>query len=389
MSLKHIPVAQSHIVCLCGSIAVSGSLLDYHSFPLTDAFCHCNPCRRTSGALAISYPNLQSSPPSSALEKCTAYQSSSKATRYFCSTCGSKTFVCLHQSTKGLGDRWFVASGIIESIDTARKIPDTTKILSHDYVSDTIDGGLAPRLLTLGTSNEDPRPIPCWDQSPGPPEALEGDISFQRVLQMQSDTIDLANAEPIDPDSDEVLPARCHCGGVDLLIHPVDYTNPKDAKSIPKKFIPPSSDDKTKFEAYPCACRSCRLATGSSIVNWAYIPVSKTTAAKTGEDVLFGLMAEFTSDANKGLPTLKQFWSTPMAEGVEGVCRYFCATCGATVFLWSEELAGIVAVAAGILRAGEGVMARRWLRWDFGGCSRREDAVDEEILEGLLERKDE
>lgn len=384
MSFKPIPVAQSRFTCLCGSISVPGSLLDYTSFPLPDTFCHCNPCRLTSGALAMSYPDLQSSPPSLALEKCSAYQSSPKATRYFCSTCGSKTFVCLHSSTKGPGDRWFVASGIIESTDPAEKIHDTIKLLRHVFVSDTVDGGLAPRLLNIGTNDEESRPIPCWDQFSSPAKGLEGAIPSQKALQMQSDATALADAEPLDADSDEVLPVRCHCGGVDLLVRPVDYTNPKDAEGIPEKFIPPSSDDKTKFEAYTCACRSCRLATGSSIVNWAYIPPSKISATKTGEDVLFGLTAEFTPDANKGLPSLKCFWSTPMAEGVEGVCRYFCGTCGATVFLWSEELTSIVAVASGLLRAGEGAMARRWLRWDFGGCSARGEAADKEILDGLL-----
>jgi len=43
-----------------------------------------------------------------------------------------------------------------------------------------------------------------------------------------------------------------------------------------------------------------------------------------------------------------------------------------------------VGIAVGILRAEEGVLARRWLDWEWGRCSFHEDCVDGEIAEAWL-----
>jgi len=63
------------------------------------------------------------------------------------------------------------------------------------------------------------------------------------------------------------------------------------------------------------------------------------------------------------------------------VCRSFCSKCGATVAYWCGERPDEVDLASGILRGGEGSLAREWLEWVWGKCSFEEECVDREVGE--------
>ena len=51
------------------------------------------------------------------------------------------------------------------------------------------------------------------------------------------------------------------------------------------------------------------------------------------------------------------------------------------MFYWNENRQDIVNVAAGILRAEEGALARRWVYWMPGMVSWKDEVVDKEVLE--------
>lgn len=82
--------------------------------------------------------------------------------------------------------------------------------------------------------------------------------------------------------------------------------------------------------------------------------------------------------------TMKEYRSS------EDIYRYFCGRCGASVMYWPEEPERVIVhVAVGLLRAEEGVLARRWLSWEWGSVSSGEEAVDGEVLEAILGRGEE
>lgn len=62
------------------------------------------------------------------------------------------------------------------------------------------------------------------------------------------------------------------------------------------------------------------------------------------------------------------------------------------MFFWYENRQEIVNIAAGLLRAEEGAMARGWLYWQPGMVSWKKDedkqVVDREILDAYVEAGD-
>ena len=59
------------------------------------------------------------------------------------------------------GSAWFIYAGCIEPVDGTgnERCGDVVRVERHDFVGDTIDGGLAGRLRVLGG-----REVKCWDQ---------------------------------------------------------------------------------------------------------------------------------------------------------------------------------------------------------------------------------
>lgn len=136
----------------------------------------------------------------------------------------------------------------------------------------------------------------------------------------------------------------------------------------------------TKYQARTCVCRSCRLAMGVSLTTHTYIPPPRILNPHTNAPLAYGHSLDTPEgrEANRGLEVLQHFWSTKDA------CRSFCSTCGSTVFYWNENRKDIVNIAAGILRAEEGSLARRWFYWQPGMVSWKDEVVDREILEAYM-----
>lgn len=370
---KGVGTSTARLNCLCGAVSDPGTLLAESELPIFTETCHCNSCRHSTGVLGASFPRLNSAPSQDTLARLTPYHSSKDITRYFCSTCGCHCFISNHKF-----NRWTCLGGIIDqnyaSQIHAASNPwpvDIIKISYHDFVLDTIDGGLAPLLLNLNG-----RSIPTWSAGgpESPPPGTPFDLPHEAVLSLPRKS---KAAHPEDKDS-AYLPAKCHCGGVSLLIKRANFTsasNPHD----PLRYIP---SDPKKYLAHLCSCASCRLATGSSLVPWALVPPSSVFYANPAspEANLQPLVIGFPSrdkSANPGL-TLKHHWSAP------DTCWSFCGTCGATMFYWSDERPGELDLAVGVLRSEDGSMARNWLQWDWGRCCFGKDCVDAETYEAWL-----
>ncbi|PVH81202.1 hypothetical protein DL98DRAFT_458406 [Cadophora sp. DSE1049] len=368
----------AHLTCLCGNISVPGALLESSKLPIQLKICHCNFCRHVTGSLGMAFPPLRASPSPETLAKLTGYKESEKSTLYFCPKCGCYGFISTYQKN------WFCTAGIIEQSTSSKADAvswpnNIIKVSCHDFILDTIDGGMTPFLLNLNG-----RTIPTWPAAVDKSPDAKYDLAHEDILSLPQKSLkDLAL-----PGENDYLPAKCQCGGVTLLIKRGNYTS-----NSPIEFSTRSlPSDPTKHLTYICACRSCRLSTGASLTPWTLVPPSSVFNGNfaapspsnsslprdfsNNENLKPVTFGHGTSDpeSNPGL-SMKHNWSSP------DTCRSFCGVCGATVSYWCAKRPLELDLATGLFRAEEGSLARNWLEWDWGRCSFEEECVDKEMLE--------
>ncbi len=323
------------VTCLCGknteAVQVASAL------PINTSPCSCNTCRYSTGVLYFSCLPLPSQPAN--VEHLTKYNSSSKLSRYFCSTCGSNMFVHVAKD-----DSWSVCSGVIDQVvgyEHAAEL-NLEKIKQHEFVGDTGDGGLAVCLVDI-----EGRPVPLlWE---GPEGASVQVSSLLSGSHEQRDSSvphpgSLGSTDALN-NADE-LRGGCHCGGVAFCVSRPNTTSTACSSPWPDLLVPYHSSGsenpqdikwwlragRSKYLAGLCACRSCRLGSGSPIQAWAFIPKSNIFHV-TGESLTY----------NMGTLT--------RVESSTDCYREFCRTCGATVFWHCRERPDVVDVSVGILRA--------------------------------------
>ncbi|EXJ57624.1 hypothetical protein A1O7_07973 [Cladophialophora yegresii CBS 114405] len=351
----------SHLTCLCGSIKEAGTLLTSQTLPVENDICHCNTCRYTTGSLGAWYVSLTGSPSEESLSNAIAYKTSEKYTRFFCKKCGCNAF--LRSDRDG---SWAACSGVVEMEQTEGMTgrlsvqKNISRVLSHIYVGDGKDGGIAPFLTKLGD-----RDVPCYNTMPGEDGA---EVLKKRELQQLRETL-LHQPASETRDRGEAIEASCHCGSCQLHIAPPPYEVWSNGWYVPK-------GDHNKYYARFCGCRSCRLTLGFTLQPWTYIPPSQIYTVND-EPIVFGPKARETTQIEK----LKHYQSS------EFVLRSFCIVCGATMYYQSFERPYIIDVSVGVLRSRFGnIMAGEWLEWDRGIVSKRNECVDEELVEAWLSR---
>lgn len=103
--------------CHCGAVSfVADGSPVYHSL------CHCNDCRRWSGAPAAGWMAFKKEQVT-VVGKTTSYKSSKNAFREFCSSCGTGLFYRNDSTLPGIID---IQSGTIDDIS---HYPPTTQIM--------------------------------------------------------------------------------------------------------------------------------------------------------------------------------------------------------------------------------------------------------------------
>lgn len=304
--------------CYCGKNKFD-LIFPTSSLPIGTELCHCNGCQRVSGMLFIDYieiPHSLIADPKKPPPNLKLYRTSAEAQRYFCSTCGAH--IAYYRWNK-----WFVAIGNLDRVD------GVSKIEWHQFVEDTIDGG-----MTNCLQND----LPLW-------AGFKGQCTFKPP--------EVSNeGKPVR----ELLTGRCHCGNLRMTIHRPHYANitEKDAKRCLEK-------DTRRWRATHCLCTSCRKTSGFSCTSWAFVP-------KQHIDI----------DSNTKLEVFNS------SERIE---RQFCGTCGATVFYERNEFPNCYDVALGLFetdKRGVWEFLNDWfefIQWDkikYTG-----DAVDTEF-KGIL-----
>lgn len=232
-----------------------------------------------------------------------------------------------------------VFTGTLENIKG-----DIVKITSHIFTQDTIDGGAtmwlrqpnedgsgAKRYATHTEGEEYPSDWPA-------PESLTG----------------------FEAKKENNIPLRCKCKGVDLKLERGDYTS-KKREELPW-FIDPQTH---KRLAGFGSCDSCRLASGNDMFNWTYSEL-KCISFPSSDKATSTFPA--SSSELKALVDRKdpRFGTLTYFASSEGVQRYFCSTCSATIFYAADDRQEIVDVAIGCLDASDGARAEGFLSWAFG-----------------------
>ena len=331
-----------HFNCACGKVQGFARVPTF-KLPLPVDFCHCNSCRHQSGLLCASYLTLPDGTVDYYIEgPLNHYESSSTVTRTFCNHCGAN----IHFQGSG-APRPDICTGVLDKAD------GVLKLRNHIFVPDSKDGGFS-------------------DWIPDMP-------AFEEYS--QSKEVKIAHRRPVETIGEvgPELQAFCHCGNIRFKI-----TRPNDRS---KELIAPYPDlllthptrntsaswEKQqwwiragggKYLAGACACQSCRLTSGFDIQMWAFVPRANILQPN-GDAFDFG---------KKGL---KQY------ESSDGVRRYFCAGCGATVFWGSDGRPGLVDISVGLLESPEGARAESWLEWCTERVSFEEEAQNKDLVSRL------
>ncbi|KAM0330610.1 hypothetical protein ACHAQA_003559 [Verticillium albo-atrum] len=155
---------------------------------------------------------------------------------------------------------------------------------------------------------------------------------------------------------------RCHCGGVHLVLH---GARAEDAEAW-RDIVDPTSG---RYLATLDACDSCRVTVGTDVVCWAFAPIARVKFA----DEWFGFpgsVGDLKAAVLRGVAGLGTMRVYGSSEGVE---RFFCGRCAASVFYTSSVREKQVDVAVGVLRRGDGARGDGALSWALGRADYRED----------------
>lgn len=183
------------IRCHCGQLAETVQLRE--ALPAKGFMCHCNICRHVSGTLTFTGIYMSNPPVETFKQKLVKYATSEKLWRYFCATCGSQVVYYVVKE-----DRWMFCPGAIDAVKRGEH-GKVDRITAHEYVGDTLDGGLS---LCI----------------PDVPYYLEDD-GQESVKDLQSELKRLQAEATTELDSEDKLRAECHCGQVSLLIGRPDH----------------------------------------------------------------------------------------------------------------------------------------------------------------------
>lgn len=307
---------------------------DASSLPRPALMCHCNTCRHSTGSMG--YCNVRIDGPqvplsiestdgnhiSADLSNLAEYRASSTAVRYFCNTCSAHMF--FRWKAEG-EDRWGVMTGCLERID------GVVTLVQHEFVGDTLDGGLADHIPSYGHKTLK--------------RYKDGDPDTSEELPMGWKA-----GESLNP---ETLPLHCHCKSIQLyLTRATEKLKENDIWVVPGK----ESSEPFRFMAGHCLCNDCRLASGHEITTWLYVSDENIIDATTNKPINL-------QDPEKRPKALQQYVSS------EGHHRESCKACGASVFWWRHMDEGETPhmdVAAGLIDqdAAGGARAESWIAWE-------------------------
>jgi hypothetical protein len=331
------------------------------SLPFKSAICHCNGCRRSTGQLFATWAVIPTPhPPDGVLNggNLTRYDSSETCKRWFCRRCGASVINVDHGDPAA--PEWEVATGVLSFDDSSLH----GKLQRVQLWVDDVDGdGGAVGWINRGK-------LAGMDRhGRGRESEMVDDETIQKMTGRKG-RLETQSSPECNASVDCSLHAHCHCGNVEFSIsRPADDSDNHDSDS--------NKRETAKFQATLDTCNSCRRVSGFETTSWATVP--KTILVSV--------------DRLRGWGNVVATHGSRMGhyKTSTDVTRYFCGTCGATVFYHKEDGQGTVDIAVGILDPGKhGERQARvedWLAWEkYPKCLvYQEDAVDRPFVGDLLE----
>ncbi|KAF2665831.1 hypothetical protein BT63DRAFT_76990 [Microthyrium microscopicum] len=340
--------------CHCGGSKYSFTV-PKESLPLQAYLCSCNTCRRISGVLLTSYVPIPPENPSPNLECVSTYKSSEAIKRHFCSNCGAHLF--LEHNDDG---HFEVSTGTLQS---------SNGIVTHQghiWLAETVDGGASIWIKEIG-AHRTKQYLKDIGSELAPFDWRDSPSASERGCQS----------------TDNKLHVHCHCRGVEFCITRPNEQSLLAESPFPDLLVPynsgksaenPSnvswwlSEDRKRYLAGHCACKSCRLISGFDIVQWTFVPTDNIELPD-GRKYEQGMR----------LGTAKTYESSP------GTTRHFCGDCGADVFWEGSQRPTLLDVAIGLLDAESGARAEEWLQWVTDRVSFSEEAHNQQLIQSLCD----
>ncbi|KAH6917788.1 hypothetical protein BKA70DRAFT_1393660 [Coprinopsis sp. MPI-PUGE-AT-0042] len=381
--------------------------------PITYDLCHCSSCRHVTGQMA---GNLVAVSDILRYDKdvpfhigndgdFVAYQTSQNAIRYFCSVCSAHLFCRYLGNPAGLKEERGGQASIYVSTGALEKIDGLIELGFHQWVEDTLDGGMADHVRVV-----DGRKLPRYSRGKCTPELPVGWRDKSLGAGAQRDTLTFS----------------CHCKTIQFgITRPTpeskdpysafpDFLYPHDTTHLSwisnpgnrKWWLRPlDSSQPTKYIAGYCACEYCRLSSGSEFQSWAYVPLCNLISKngkpiKLAKDKLDELTDVRNAVEKLGLGTTLRIPS-PMpgdeqkVERLSGFKRYIsspgcyrehCSKCGATVFAWKEGSPDLICVATALVDEGQdGSRAEGWFEWHTARVGSAGNALSQVNTNALLD----
>lgn len=345
------------------------------SLPISATTCHCNSCRRVTGALYsidAPWPGDFEAIRQSRLHW---YDFSANLKILFCGTCSAPLFwESPTRDAHGLetGRTFTVFVGALANNEGAAPMQQALllEVGCHMFVGDTRDGGAS--LWMRRMNGEQRPPVPRFAQA-------KSDNEQQLAWDWPGGTE--AATHPGQQQQDEV-PVRCHCGGVDLVF--LRREAEEDLRALPADELPHFVDpDSRKYVVVSDACNSCRVSFGADFSHQAFVWLrhlsfaarqqQNEAAAPTEDpsrafpqtfDDLYAAVQEGDDDNNNNNNKDARMGTLAVYGSSEGVKRYFCSRCSACVLYVDEDRpTPVVDLAIGLVRAHEGARAERSFAW--------------------------
>lgn len=332
--------------CLCKANTFT-TQVPRSQLPLPAPICHCWSCRHVTGALYTSDVRWPEPRADVDVSKLKAYSFTPRVNMLFCPTCSTPMFwEMLSEPGKPLG----VFTGALKNDEVM-----LIKFIEQGYVGDTVDGGASVWLQNANGDGPQCRRFKSEEEGADPGDALPVDWP------QPSELIGFKKR------TEDSIPVRCRCKGVDLVLHSGDYTG------IEKEDLPWNVDPEThKLSTVFCGCDSCRLQGGIDLWYWAFFDLKHLSAANEVNPFPKSKheLKAFIDEKNPVVGSLAYYASATRA----GVLRFFCGTCSATVFFAQDERPELLDVSVGLLDAPDGARAEGFLSWSFGEIDFKEDA---------------
>ncbi|KAI1177099.1 Mss4-like protein [Nemania sp. FL0916] len=369
--------------CLCRAQRFT-ALIPRSSLPLEAVYCHCDTCRRLTGAMytaSVPWPDdAAAAVEASSLQR---YVVSDAVTTLSCGTCGACMFAETRPANNSSSSvpRYAVRTGTLANID----VPGLVNIARHVGIADTRDGGAVPWFCDANSDSSRPR---LWSGQENHYGGLGDELSFETMLEKASGSglgAGTASTDPV-PSNSDAIPVKCHCGGVNLLLRrPNAYFAAMPRSELPWFIDPTNNKSLAGFDA----CDSCRISSGSDIFHWTFVllrhlafPPSSTGPRPTQTQTWTETVASSTSPSLTPFPTSSPSLKMavihdPSLVGTltfyassPDVQRYFCSRCFASVFYATDSRPELVDLAIGLLHPSKkdgGARLESLLSWDFGG----------------------